>query len=67
MLVVTARKAAAAVTTSNTTEAKVQDKESLLVVQIPVDIKDLPQAFYSSGRNLREGWTGTRGKKPVFG
>ncbi|KAL9605603.1 MAG: hypothetical protein Q9179_001220 [Wetmoreana sp. 5 TL-2023] len=38
-----------------------------IVVQVPVDIQTLPQAFYSNGRNLREGDDAVKRKKPVLG
>ena len=42
-------------------------EDSILVVQVPVDISELPQAFYSNGRNLKEGEGGVRRKKVVMG
>lgn len=40
---------------------------SFMVVQIPVNIKSLPEAFYSSGRNLKEGDTEIKRKRHVLG
>lgn len=40
---------------------------SFLVVQIPVNIKSLQEAFYSSGRNLKEGDTEVKRKRIVVG
>lgn len=38
-----------------------------IVVQIPVDIKFLPQALYSNGRNVLMGDKAIKRKKPVLG
>lgn len=38
----------------------------LIVVQIPVNLRSLPQSFYSSGRNQTEGDSPIKRKKPVF-
>ena len=46
--------------------AKTAATESV-IVHVPVDIQKLPQAFYSNGRNLREGDSELKRKKPVFG
>lgn len=35
-------------------------------VQIPIDIRNLPAAFYSNGRNLTEGDSALKKKKPVL-
>jgi len=40
------------------------DPQSLLVVQIPIDITTLPQALYSNGRNVPEG-DSPQNRKPV--
>ncbi len=42
-------------------------KHSFVVVQIPVDISDLREAMYSNGRNLREGDSKVKRKKPILG
>lgn len=42
-------------------------RHSFVVVQIPVDIKSLPEAFYSNGRNRREGDSALKRKTPVLG
>lgn len=42
-------------------------KHSFVVVQIPVDISSLTVAMYSNGRNLREGDSALKRKKPVLG
>ena len=42
-------------------------KQSFVVVQIPVDITNLASAFYSNGRNLKEGDSSLKRKKPVLG
>ena len=38
-----------------------------IVVQIPVNLESLPEAFYSNGRNLKEGTSALQRKKPVLG
>ncbi len=38
-----------------------------IVVQIPVNLESLPEAFYSNGRNLKEGRSALQRKKPVLG
>ncbi|KAL8713511.1 MAG: hypothetical protein Q9220_002373 [cf. Caloplaca sp. 1 TL-2023] len=38
-----------------------------IVVQIPVNIDTLPEAFYSNGRNISEGGSALKRKKPVLG
>lgn len=38
-----------------------------IVVQIPVHIKSLAHAFYSNGRNVQEGNSSLKRKKPVLG
>lgn len=40
---------------------------SFIVVQIPVNVSSLHEAFYSSGRNLKEGDTEIKRKRPVLG
>lgn len=40
---------------------------SFIIVQIPVNINSLQEAFYSSGRNLKEGDTELKRKRPVMG
>ncbi|KAL8906064.1 MAG: hypothetical protein Q9207_002248 [Kuettlingeria erythrocarpa] len=42
-------------------------KNAFIVVQRPVDIKSLPEAFYSNGRNLQEGDSDLKRKSPVLG
>ena len=42
-------------------------KHSFIIVQIPVDISGLETAMYSNGRNLREGDSALKRKKPVLG
>ena len=37
-----------------------------IVVHVPIDIRKLPTAFYSNGRNLTEGDTAVKKKKPVL-
>ncbi|KAL6716278.1 hypothetical protein ACLMJK_005844 [Lecanora helva] len=41
--------------------------QSFITVQIPVDISNLTAAFYSNGRNLKEGDSSLKRKKPVVG
>ena len=38
-----------------------------IVVQMAVDIHSLPEAFYSNGRNIQEGDSAVKRKKPVSG
>ena len=38
-----------------------------IVVQIPIDIHTLPASFYSNGRNVQEGDSSVKRKKPVLG
>ena len=45
--------------------AKTAPTESI-IVHIPIDIQKLPEAFYSNGRNLREGDSELKRKKPVL-
>ena len=40
---------------------------AFVIVQIPVDISALTVAMYSNGRNLHEGDSAMKRKKPVFG
>ena len=42
-------------------------KHSFVVVQIPIDIRNLTAAFYSNSRNLKEGSDPLKRKKPVLG
>lgn len=42
-------------------------RHSFIVVQIPVDISSLTVAMYSNGRNLHEGDSAVKRKKPVLG
>ena len=42
-------------------------QHSFVVVQIPVDISSLTVAMYSNGRNLHEGDSKVKRKKPVLG
>ncbi len=42
-------------------------KNAFIIVQRPVDIKSLPEAFYSNGRNLQEGDSDLKRKSPVLG
>lgn len=41
--------------------------QDFIVVQIPVDIKTLQEAFYSNGRNMKEGDSALKRKKPILG
>lgn len=41
--------------------------ESFVIVQIPVDLTKLPKAFYSNGRNIKEGNSELKRKKPTLG
>ncbi len=43
------------------------DRFSFIVVQIPVSVESLPDAFYSNGRNVREGDSALTRKKSVLG
>ena len=38
-----------------------------IIVHIPIDIQKLPEAFYSNGRNLREGDNDLKRKTPILG
>lgn len=42
-------------------------QHAFVVVQMPVNIKSLPEAFYSNGRNGREGDSLLKRKAPVLG
>ena len=42
-------------------------KHAFVVVQIPVEISGLTVAMYSNGRNLHEGDSPVKRKKPVLG
>ena len=46
--------------------AKTGPTESV-IVHVPIDIRKLPEAFYSNGRNIREGDSEVKRKKPVLG
>ncbi|KAL9578593.1 MAG: hypothetical protein Q9212_005619 [Teloschistes hypoglaucus] len=50
-----------------TADTGVSYGSDFVIVQIPVNIETLPEAFYSNGRNLREGEDGLRRKKPTLG
>lgn len=41
--------------------------DGFIVVQLPLDIKSVPAAFYSNGRNLKEGTAPEKRKQPVIG
>jgi hypothetical protein len=41
--------------------------ESFIVVQIPINLKSVPTAFYSTGKNRKEGSTSRQKKKVVLG
>ena len=42
-------------------------KHAFVIVQIPVDVSGLTGAMYSNGRNLQEGDSTVKRKKPVLG
>lgn len=42
-------------------------KHSFVVVQIPIDIHNLTASMYSSGRNMTEGDSSLKRRKPVLG
>lgn len=42
-------------------------REASIDMQIPIDIRALPEAFYSNGRNLKEGDSAQKRKRPVLG
>ena len=42
-------------------------QDGLIVVQVPIRLKSLPESLYSSGRNQVEGDSAIKRKKPVFG
>ena len=42
-------------------------RSSFIVVQIPVSIESLPDSFYGSGRNLRQGEDPLKRREPVTG
>ena len=42
-------------------------QDGLIVVQVPIKLKSLPESLYSSGRNQTEGDGAIKRKKPVFG
>lgn len=41
--------------------------DDFIVVQIPVNVESLPEAFYSNGRNVRDGDSALKRKRPVLG
>ncbi|KAL8731751.1 MAG: hypothetical protein Q9166_003198 [cf. Caloplaca sp. 2 TL-2023] len=41
--------------------------QDFIVVQLPIKLDTLPEAFYSNGRNLKEGDNALRRKKPIPG
>lgn len=41
--------------------------DSFVVVQVPINIKSVPAAFYSNGRNAKEGTSPEKRKEPVIG
>ena len=42
-------------------------RSGFIVVQIPINLKALPESFYSSGRNQTQGDTAVKRKRPVLG
>lgn len=44
-----------------------EGQDGLIVVQVPINLKKLPQSLYSSGRNQAEGDSPIKRKKPVVG
>ncbi len=42
-------------------------EDQFVVVQIPINITTLPAAMYSNGRNVKDGDTEQKKKKPVLG
>ncbi|KAL8675333.1 MAG: hypothetical protein Q9168_000290 [Polycauliona sp. 1 TL-2023] len=42
-------------------------REDFIVVQLPVEIDTLKEAFYSNGRNITEGSSALKRKKPIMG
>ena len=47
--------------------AAAADGDGFIVVQIPLDIKSVPAAFYSNGRNIKEGLSPEKRKEVVIG
>ncbi|KAL9603369.1 MAG: hypothetical protein Q9219_001231 [cf. Caloplaca sp. 3 TL-2023] len=41
--------------------------QDFVVVQLPIDIESLPEAFYSNGRNVKEGDSSLKRRKPILG
>lgn len=41
-------------------------KDGFIIVQIPVNLQSLPESYYSSGRNQKEGESEVKRKKPVL-
>lgn len=41
--------------------------DGFIVLQVPISLESLPASFYSSGRNLREGDSALKKRKPVLG
>ena len=42
-------------------------RDGFIIVQIPINLQSLPESFYSSGRNQKEGDSAVKKKKPVLG
>ena len=55
------------ITASGPSPTPASTPSSFLVVQIPIDLRPLPQAFYSRGRNLTETKDAMKKKKVVMG
>ncbi|KAL8996109.1 MAG: hypothetical protein Q9169_004301 [Polycauliona sp. 2 TL-2023] len=51
----------------NITMSTTTGQEDFIVVQLPVEIGTLKEAFYSNGRNLMEGSSALKRKKPIMG
>ena len=60
VLVITAK------TASTQLDAASSSPQDFIVVQIPIDIRALPGAFFSNGKNLTEGTQSLEKKKPVL-
>ena len=41
-------------------------RDGFIIVQIPINLQSLPESFYSSGRNQKEGDSAVKRKKPVI-
>ena len=52
---------------SQAPDAAAADGDGFIVVQIPLDIKSVPAAFYSNGRNIKEGLSPEKRKEVVIG